>query len=172
MSYPDIALIGKMGSGKTTIARLLESEFGYTPLHFATPIKEVAQLIWADVNRDHLQKLGVAVRDIDENAWANVLLRKVDNSDSRIVVDDCRFPNEYQSLKERGFRIVRIIADRNERVRRLTQIGRLQDESQLEHSTETGLDDADVDYTITNDGTEDDLRKLVAEFMYREDLKS
>lgn len=157
--FPDIAFIGKAGSGKTTAAQHLCDTLGYMRASFAGKLKEVAAEIWGpDVynDRDKLQKLGVAVREIDHEAWVNVLMRKIDCSipaNWPVVIDDCRFGNEYWALKERGFKIVRVDADRDQRLVRLQANGRLSDESQLDHESETAIDDFTADYSIVNDQT-------------------
>ena len=152
---PNIAFIGKAGAGKTTAAQLLMSTFGYGKFAFADPLKDIATQIWGEsarTDRDKLQRLGVAVREIDSDAWANLLVRKVKALPPgvRVTVDDCRFPNEAQLLGEIGFVFVRIEADTMARVERLIAIDKLQDELQLVHESETALDDFVSDYTVFN----------------------
>ncbi len=156
---PNIALIGKAGAGKTTAAHAL-STYGYTPLSIAGPLKRVAALIWgtaARTDRDKLQRLGVAVRGIDPDAWINLLIARLDD-ESRVCVDDVRFPNEVAALKRAGFTFVRVNAARNERVRRLRANGKLQDESQLEHESETAIDDVTPDFEANNEWEKVDLQ--------------
>lgn len=156
---PNIAFVGKAGAGKTTCAEILAAQ-GYSRLSFAAPLKEIAVRIWgvdALLDRGKLQYLGNAVRQYDEDAWVNAAVR--DLGDEKVgpaylpwVVDDCRFPNEYWALKKRGFVIVRVWAPRNVRVARLRANGKLQDESQLEHVSETALDGEEFkpDYQVVN----------------------
>lgn len=61
-------------------------------------------------------------RQQDENYWVGVLLDTVTEAIEaswrdqnplhvyRFVVDDCRFPNEYSALRDRGFKFVRLAA--------------------------------------------------------------
>lgn len=154
VSKPDIAFIGRMGSGKTTAAEVLVGEYGYWRKGFAHVLRDVAHHIWGDEsfhNRGLLQQLGVAVREIDENAWVNALMHKLDQISGPVVIDDCRFPNEYWALKERGFVFVRVEADELFRVSRLLAIDKLQDHAQLEHVSETSLDDVKPEYTVVNE---------------------
>lgn len=58
-----------------------------------------------------------------------------------IAVDDCRFPNEVQFLKERGFTIIRLLRDLPER-----------DPSVAQHVSETALDGYEADYTLDLNG--------------------
>jgi hypothetical protein len=163
---PNYAFIGKAGSGKTTAADYLVAQYHYRRVSFAAPLKDVAAGIWgtaARTDRNKLQSLGVAVRDIDPDAWVNCALADIDDpvpagsvhdyDFQPVVIDDCRFPNEYWALKERGFVVVRVQASQNVRVSRLRENGKLQDESQLAHVSETALDERAADYTVYNEDT-------------------
>lgn len=174
---PSLAVIGKMGAGKTTIAEWLVAGAGYTRGSFAAKLKDIATLIWgldALTDRDKLQRLGTAVRDIDEDAWVNLAIRQMESQRrtspvySRFVVDDCRFPNEYWKLKEQGFLVLRVVADEDLRVQRLEKIGKLQDRSQLHHISETALDEFDADYTVTNEGTDHELFNQLRDVLFME----
>lgn len=169
IKLPSIAFMGKAGSGKTTAAQYLVDHFGYDRLSFAAPLKDIAVRLWgqsAMTDRAKLQGLGVAVREIQEDTWVNLALCKLDNwqeqdiwshQHTRAVVDDMRFPNEYHALRKAGFKFVRVLSDRNQRVARLQANGKLQDEAQLEHVSETALDKHHADHTIYNVGTPDEL---------------
>lgn len=149
---PHVAILGKAGAGKTTGAEYLARNYGYAILSFATLLKDVSAQIWGEdarKDREKLQRLGVAVREIDEDAWVNAALRSI-RSDLPVVVDDCRFPNEYWALRERGFVFVRVEAPEETRIDRLQRNGKLQDISQLNHVSETSLDDVFADHRIVN----------------------
>lgn len=170
---PHIAFIGKAGSGKTTAAELLMSEFGYSKFAFANPLKDIAVKIWGEdarTDRDKLQRLGVAVRDIDADAWANLLVRSVKALPARVrvVVDDCRFPNEHALLAEAGFVFVRVLANTGQRIQRLIAIDKLQDEMQLVHVSETALDGTDADYTLENYDTLENFTERIVGVLNRE----
>ncbi len=173
VQLPHIAFIGKAGSGKTTAAELLTTEFSFGKFAFADPLKDIAAQIWGEParkDRDKLQRLGVAVRDIDSDAWANLLVRKIKALPRgvRAVVDDCRFPNEHALLAASGFVFVRVIADTGQRIQRLIAIDKLQDEMQLVHVSETALDDTDADYDIPNTGTREDFEEQIVGVLNRE----
>lgn len=175
-TVPNIVLFGKAGAGKTTCADLLIGHFpcGYRRYSIAEPLKDIAATIWgssARTDRHKLQSLGVAVREIDEDAWINLAAQKIERETTRpeyldglhyrggaAVVDDCRFPNELRVLKGLGFVSIRVTAPRNDRLARLQANGKLQDEAQLDHPSETALDYHDADYVIEN--TEGELHLL------------
>lgn len=162
LNLPDIALIGKAGAGKSTVAEVLAT-FGYQRHSFAAKLRNVAVDLWGEEarnDRDKLQKLGVAVRGIEADTWVDNFVRDVEQAADdplgravpyRVVVDDCRFPNEVWRLAELGFVFVRVEADRSTRIVRLKANGKLQDEAQLVHASETALDGQKADYVINND---------------------
>lgn len=173
---PHIALIGKAGAGKSTAAEILQGVAGYTKLALATPLKEIAREIWGNdavIDRDKLQKLGVAVREILPDSWINLLIEDIQRfrriePRTRIVVDDVRFPNEVQALLLEGFVFIRVHAHRNTRVMRLRSNGKLQDEAQLEHQSETAIDDFRGDYDVYNDVTRDRLAEQLVAILNKE----
>jgi dephospho-CoA kinase len=147
---PHIAFIGRAGAGKTTAAELLVKHFGYERLSFAAPLKVACG---TSTNRTLLQDVGTGVRALHEDFWVNLFVATLHAEfPERAVVDDCRFPNEVHRLKVEGFVIVRLWADRGTRVARLRANGKLQDEAQLEHISETELDGIPVKHAITNNG--------------------
>lgn len=75
-----------------------------------------------------------------------------------VLIPDCRFPNEIDVLKERGFDTVHVRVIRDGFESPLT-------EEQQRHASETALDDAPCDYYINNIGSLDDLRWSVELFV-------
>lgn len=115
-----IGLSGIPGSGKTTIAQILEKERGYRRLSFGGHLKETAKFIYgiedrfiygtqADKEeiipslgisgRFILQRLGTEVcRTIHPETWVMAVQNQIisDSVHSRFVVDDVRFQNELE----------------------------------------------------------------------------
>lgn len=164
--YPDVAFIGRAGSGKTTAAELLVKEFGYTRISFAAPLKVMCG---TTDDRGLLQKVGVGVRELHEDAFVNLLRPTLEDRSSPdpFVIDDCRFPNEAWMLYTQQFKVVRITAGRNLRLARLQANGRMQDEAQMENISETSLDHYDADHTIYNDTGPEDLLDVLANYLNR-----
>src|SRR5690606_9420729 len=92
-----------------------------------------------------LQNIGVYLREtLGEDHWVDTLIAShPDLATTGLVVDDMRFPNEFQRLKDLGFLMVRLEIDRKEQIRRAEAMGaKLGD---LDHASETALDDLPPD---------------------------
>lgn len=118
-----VALSGKMRSGKSFVANHLIEHHGFQRLTFAGPLKDDIRAMgfpeWAvqqkpDWMRLLMQVYGQAWRAIDPDHWVNQLLidlrnASIDvqgdllagtNAERRFVIDDLRFRNEAQALRE------------------------------------------------------------------------
>jgi hypothetical protein len=173
---PNIVLIGGAGAGKSTAADWLVTDLDYRRLGFAgvagqqhkgSPRDWVARA-WGPeyVNdREKLITVANAARSVDEDVWLNSLLRELEWEERPVVVDDCRFANEYFGLLGRGFVSVRVLADDERRENRLRANGKWID-GYLDHEIEHYLDGVTPGYTIYNDGDLDeffgDLMDIVA----------
>lgn len=161
MALPNIAFIGKAGAGKSTCADLLIERFKYERLSFAEPLKVGCG---TRDDRGLLQKVGHGVRELYPDFWVNLAVHDLHTRTMwrepallgnprevrRYVNDDTRYMNEAEKLREEGFVMCRVVAPKATRLDRLRRNGRLQDEAQLDHPSETELDDFDEDYTIHN----------------------
>jgi dephospho-CoA kinase len=156
MFLKDIAFTGLAGAGKNAAAELL-IEFGWKPMAFADPIKEIAQreFTWNQdkdaKGRRLLQELGSAGRAYKINFW-------VDRARSRMlqvpraVWTDVRFQNEVDFIKnERKGLVIRI-------VRNGLKAGT--------HESEAGQAAlSGVDFTVENNGTILELHNQIAKII-------
>ena len=114
--------------------------------------------------RDFLQRLGTeAIRDgLHKNTWVNALMADYKNFHTdkfsvrqgitkpeypNWIITDCRFPNEFRAIKDKGGIIIRIERD-----------GILPINA---HPSETALDAFEFDFEIENNGSLEDLRRSV-----------
>ena len=149
-----VALVGKMHTGKSTMADALVRECGFTRLAFADPLKEVSAIMltsflsymndqtlrrpdWWEVTpqsinamkgdpaiRKLLQLVGTELgRDWygPDTIWIDLFEKRLrqlqgESDKVRIVIDDCRFPNEAEALKAMGFTIFRLHRNEDERL--------------------------------------------------------
>ena len=131
MAYPKhIAFIGPIGSGKSACA-LAYVLYGGQRLSFAKTLRQevasalafpvnakVPALVQGMKNRDTkerfrplLQWWGQYRRDTEgQDYWVQKLMATIDGKPHKFVlaVDDCRYFNEYDALRERGFKFVRL----------------------------------------------------------------
>lgn len=173
-----IAISGKLGSGKDTLAKLIQEQSNnrWQITAFAKRLKEiVALLAGVDYNLtlsqegkntfipefgmtigEMLQKIGTnALRDnFHKEVWIQSVFSQIKRSDSNWIITDCRFENEAEAILKNGGYLIRInrpinpIAEKSDR--------------DLSHPSETGLDHfKNWNYVIENDGNIDDLKNKV-----------
>ena len=196
-----VALVGPMHSGKSTAANLLkqlhEKETGRkaTTVSFAFELKERAipfaqQRLGANVSaedfkntkvgREFLQVCGRLARYFDNDFWVDLARPYLDRADDA-VIDDCRFLNEAEALREYGYVIVRMWRPLEERRISVTNKILLQEgvagvdrktateifEKQARDASETEQEGIVTDYTIaagTIKGKFIPIEKAVEEF--------
>ena len=164
-----IALSGKMLSGKNTVADYINELSGgiYEYKSFAYKVKLTASMLtgipvsmlelqevkqsklgpeWGGMTvREMLQKIGTdCMRDnLHKDVWVNSLFTDYSKGDSKWIITDLRFPNEFERVKQLGGAVFRII--------------RPFDEPRVnEHESETALDHlphTEYDAVIVNDGS-------------------
>lgn len=183
-----IGIGGKMGAGKTTVAKYLVHEYSFRRYALADRIREIANKIRLQQpieaakmlqellgiglylemfrfamecegksDRWILQRLGTdIVRSYDEDAWVRYLLELIGDKPF-VVIDDVRFKNELQYLKDRDY--VTIWVNSNIRKERLMARDGYVDG--LEHSSELQLDESMFDYVIENNKGVEELYSQV-----------
>lgn len=137
-----IAFVGPQGSGKTTLAQLLEESRGYRRLGIADAIKQVTRLAYPAIakadefqvlgydgprrvsGREVFQEIGAALREFDREFWLRIWRQGYHDLERRgipVVVDDVRLEREVAYLREvdPAFLVVRLYADPESRADRL-----------------------------------------------------
>lgn len=160
-----IAIVGKMRSGKDTIADMLTVKQGFKTLAFADGIREIVTTYFPEAlekgkPREHYQFIGQELRKLNPNVWINTLDRRAaDFTD--IIVTDCRQVNEAIYLRENGYMIIKVYASDNLRVKRICDAGEVVSLEQFEHDTEKQVDEIVADFAIVNNGTYAELQEAV-----------
>lgn len=111
-----IAICGKMGSGKTTLANsILENHLLFQRRSLAEGVKKFARFVYdiPEGKKDRIlfQKVGDGARnELYEDVWITTMLNTC-KRDDYIVVDDVRYYNEVLKLKKQGWKIIKINID-------------------------------------------------------------
>ncbi|RLG97398.1 hypothetical protein DRO27_00080 [Candidatus Bathyarchaeota archaeon] len=115
-----IAFAGEMTSGKTTAAEYLSEVYGFGILSFADKLKynlidigvpiKVLFEEKTEASRTLMQVYGEVMRDYDPEYWVDYILEGVSTGEGMLTeahaVDDMRYLNEGEVLKEEGFHLV------------------------------------------------------------------
>lgn len=122
-----IGISGKRGVGKTVAAKYLVKHHGFIRLSFADELRRLARVLlpfteadFTDIRkkespfldydwtpREFMIQFGEFMRYYDQDYWARSVLDRLDLKKD-YVIDDLRFPNEYDLLKEKEAVIIRI----------------------------------------------------------------
>ena len=109
----NIAICGRMASGKTTLAHYLRDELGYESLSLAGAVKRLGRDLFGMVEkyRPLLQQIGMKMREIKPSVWIDYLVSQansVNESQYFVAVDDVRFVNEAKRFKSEGWVLVKM----------------------------------------------------------------
>ena len=158
-----IGISGKAQSGKDTLGKFLCDEYRCVHYYFAKPLKEGAKHMfnlsdeqienkeqaiepWGISPRKIYQLLGTEVgRGIDPNVWVkNAEMFVKQHAGFTVVITDVRFDNEALWIHNRGGVVINIVRDQA-------------DIKENKHSSEGGLKPDNIDFTIYNNGTIEDM---------------
>lgn len=118
---------------------------GYKSTPYGTEIRRLLQRLGTEAGRQTMW----------DSIWIDAAFANVDE-DAKVVVTDCRFPNEAQAVKDRGGRVLRISR---------AGVGPAVTEDGKIHASETSLDNWAFDYQLFNNGTleeyQNEIRELV-----------
>ena len=175
-----ICISGKAQHGKDTLANILKEELikkehKVLIAHFADLVKYICKTFFDwngekdDKGRTLLQYVGTdIVRTKYPNFWVEFIISILQLFNSEwdfVIIPDCRFPNEYELFKENGIDVTLLRVERPNFINSLTQ-------EQLNHPSETALDNYNYDYIINKDNTIDYLKVATKEFIDDYLLKS
>ncbi len=156
-----ITISGKQFSGKDVVAKMLISHFtSFRRLALGDAIKlEYSKRKGLDLSeieknkhiyRPDLIALGDWGRSIDPDYW----IKSVVNTPGDLVVPDLRMPREYEVFRASNSFSIRVEASIEARSKRGIIVN-------SDDITETALDSSNWDYMIFNNGTYEELSKIV-----------
>lgn len=178
-----IGISGKMATGKDTLGLYLNEKVRSNRTAFAKELKNTVRRLFnvdpyekTPYVRMLLQRVGVAMREIDPDVWVNFVMREAEhdlaNGADAMIVTDLRFPNELEAVKNAGGITVKVFVEHGIRMQRLRTLypGTAEDDSKLNHISETALDDALFDFyveTNTHNDMKANARLVLAELEKR-----
>ena len=164
-----ILISGKAQHGKDTSAAILKEKLedgGYKVVvaHYADLLKYICGKFFAwngkkdDYGRHLLQYVGTdVIRKKSPNYWVDFLsefFSIFSDEWDYAIIPDTRFPNEVDTMREKGFDTIHI------RVKRENFESPLTPEQQM-HPSEIALDDVTPDFWFVNNGSIEDLEKVI-----------
>ena len=167
-----IAISGPMCSGKSTIAKYICSlNPDYKIYSFGQKIKDIAKELFdmGDIkDRSLLIDIANSLKSIDENVWINYVLKECKDMDN-CIIDDLRFTNELDSLKDEGWNFIVIHVPKEERIRRIKELYPENYEDHIKNMndiSEKGLTDFPKDKTLyISEDTKENIQKSIMDFI-------
>ncbi len=176
--YPELALCGRMRSGKDSIADYLIEEFGYKKLSFAQALKEeVSKAVGCTVEEMNEEPLRSQIRPVlqvwgtefrrsqNPDYWVAKLRDKITDilEVAPYVVTDVRFLNEISMLRNFGFLVVNVDMDYDDVVDFLMALGKSESVAidLLSHPSENEWQKAEFDVVV--DSVMGDLPNLFSQ---------
>lgn len=164
-----IGLVGKLQSGKTTVANILKEFYPSSiKIAFGDAVKEMIlkaglctrEELWGvktDFSRLMMQKIGTDIirKQVSNNFWIDKMREKINHileskSDSVIIIDDVRFINEAELVRNLNGKLIRIVRPSLQ-----------QNKKENLHLSETEQDLINVNFEIINDSSLEDLKTKV-----------
>ena len=175
-----IGLVGKNGSGKTTVSKRIQDNYGGKEHRFSQILMDILDRLYLPHERTYLQKLGKSLRaELGPDVIANAFKKDLEKEQSDLlIVDGIRYENEVALLK--GFEnscLIFVTAPPETRYERCVARGEKGEEKMTyekfleneEAETEKRIEmiGKGADYAIDNSGTLDELFEKVDEIMER-----
>lgn len=174
-----IGLVGRKGSGKGTVAKLIKEKYGGSIYRFSDVLRDSLDVLAIEKSRENLILFSEIIRhQFGEDVIKRALLKRIgDDPSSLILLDGIRRLDELEGLEELGkFVLLHVDAASEIRYRRLSQRGENAGETtrtfesfmHLENaSTEISMAavEAKAQTVIDNSGDQNDLKQRIEQMM-------
>lgn len=174
-----ILIVGKAGSGKSTIAKYISDKYHFKTFSLGDYVKkflvETSELLGNpidihdlyDINkkdkyRHQMQYIATELcrNYFGCNCWCKLLLEKIKQSkEINVIIDDIRFINEMIFFTKNQNDIITI------KITKSAQMPNSCQNDDLNHISETELEHINCMYNIINNSTLDDLYKKIDDIM-------
>ncbi|MGD6876958.1 AAA family ATPase [Bacillus infantis] len=170
-----IALLGKMRSGKDTVAEYGINTYGLYKFAFGDELKRYYHELFGYSEgkpREGYQWFGQITRQREPDIWVRKCFESIENSGLKdIIITDLRQPNEFERCKKEGFIMVKVHCDDQLRIQRILEKNDKFDKKDLHHETEMHIDTFEPDYIIENNGSLEHLYRQLDEIVKGETMK-
>jgi len=172
ITLSNVAFIGKFSSGKTYFSDVLKQKLEEKGIKayrvsIAQKIKDLAKDLFDMQTKDRrlLQLLGAKMREVDQDVWIKYLILNVKrNSLQPFIIDDVRFVNEYNLIKQSfsNFKVFKLATDEEQRMNMYENLyGRRPTQEEANDPTETDIDNIPFDEIIMNDYKRETCEKTI-----------
>lgn len=171
-----IGVVGKMCSGKTTLSNHIKAyvlekyNIEMKSQTFAGKVYDIAYDLFDMKQKDRklLQQIGSMMRQIDKDIWIKYVMKRAKGND--VMVEDCRYRNEFEALCEDGFLMIKINIDgeyQAERLKKTYPDTYEQHLANLTHASEMDIDGLEEEKCALVLDARDNERnfKIVREFL-------
>lgn len=170
-----LGLAGEIASGKGTTAKYICEKYLGSTHRFSTALRDVAQRMYLEENRENLQKISTIFREnFFDDILSAVIAKDVANDKCEIIaIDGVRRMADISYLQKiPGFKLVYIEAGMNNRYKRITTRGENVDDNiktfeefEKDHQREAELQIKDLkskaNFVVDNNGNFDELYKQI-----------
>lgn len=174
-----LGFVGKLSSGKGTIAKYLAENHGAQTVMFSQSLRDVLDRFYLPQTRDNMQAVSRGLREaLGQDVIARVVAQDAQQAASAIVaVDGVRRPMDIVFLKELpGFTLVKVEADQKIRYERMTKRTQNTDDQTTTFEEFQKKDVAEAEslidevaqeakFTINNNGTVEELYRQVEDIL-------
>lgn len=161
-----VVIVGGPCVGKDFATKYLVDEYGYVQVRFAEGVYWIAENIFGMKKKDRrlLRFIGQGARFFWKDIWVWLTFRKVKSiikQQRKVVISDCRQPNEIERCLKEGFTVILLEADMDIRIQRaIERDGEYPDTSLWFKESEIGAQELARKHgvVIENNGTADELK--------------
>jgi dephospho-CoA kinase len=116
----NIALYGRSGSGKSTVAEILVRDYGFIHCKTGAACRRLCRELFGSEDKGLMNQVSDALRALDPAVWLRAAMSEVrTGNDAPLVFDSMRFQPDYAFLRDRGFITLQLVASPEQRVDRL-----------------------------------------------------
>lgn len=178
MKIIKLAITGKMGTGKSSVTKIIEMELtGAYVSSYSRVIRETLTRLDLKPTRELMQATGDFFRKYDEHVWTNKLLKETMGLGKPIIIEGTRYVFEAEKLRSEGFKIIKIEAPDNLRRKRIEErekrnISNVEWIKWQKHGTEIYVDQIKADFILDNSDSYQKLNekiKLILNQLKREE---